>query len=155
MSPTNSKARVLVLLHYAGHGKINQNEELIFFADSAYPWSFRFNVTLNPLFAPFKEIILDQVDALTILDACHVGIATRCSTQIGRTAEVVSAVRANQIAFSKKNQITFTWRLASEVALRRGRAHAPLSFPEIIVELQRTANPNRFPEFKLLNLTIS
>lgn len=52
--PTNSKARVLLLLHYAGHGKINQNEELIFFADSAYPRSFCFNFTLNPLFAPFE-----------------------------------------------------------------------------------------------------
>lgn len=72
-----------------------KNEELGFFADSAFPRSFRFNFTLNPLFAPFEEIILDQVDAVTILDACHVGIATRCSTQIGRAAEVVSAVRAN------------------------------------------------------------
>lgn len=99
--PTTSKARVLVLLHYAGHGMINKNEELVFFADSAYPRSFRFNFTLNPLFAPFEEIISDQVDVVTILDACQVGIATRCSTQIGRAAEVVSAVRENQTAFSE------------------------------------------------------
>lgn len=151
--PMKSEARVLVLLHYAGHGMIDKNEELVFFADSAYPRTFRFNFTLNPLFAPFEEIYLDKIDAVTILDACQVGIATRSSTQTGRAAEVVSAVRANQTAFSKQNQITLTSRLASEVDLRRGRAHASISFPEVIVELQKSANPNRFPEFKLLTLT--
>ncbi|MCJ1346354.1 hypothetical protein MMC31_004570, partial [Peltigera leucophlebia] len=157
--PKNSEARVLVLLHYAGHGMIDKNEELVFFADSAYPRTFRFNYTLNPLFATFplfapsEEITLDKIDAVTILDACQVGIATRSCAQTGRAAEVVSAVRANQTAFSNQNQITFTSRLASEVTLRRGMAHASMSFPEVIVEFQRTANPKRFPEFKLLTLT--
>lgn len=97
--PTKSEARALVLLHYAGHGKIDRNEELVFFADLAYPRSFRFNFTLNPLVTPFEEICLDKIDAVTILDACQVGIATRSSAQAGRAAEVVSAVRADQKAF--------------------------------------------------------
>lgn len=37
--------------------------------------------------------------------------------------------------------------------MRRGRAHASMGFPEVIVELQRTVNPNQFPEFKLMTLT--
>lgn len=116
--PTDSKARVLVLLHYAGHGKVDKNEELVFFADSACPRTFRYNFTLNPLFTPFA-ITLDQVDAVTILDACHVRFVTRGSTQTGRASEVVSAVRENQKALPKQNRITFTSRLASEIALRR------------------------------------
>lgn len=133
--------------------KVNKNEELVFFAHSAYPRTFRYNFTLNPLFTPFA-ITLDQVDAVTILDACHVGFATRDATQIGRAAEVVSAVREDQKAFPKQNRVIFTSRLASEIALRRGQAHASISFPEVIVELQRTAHPNRFPSFEMLTLTI-
>lgn len=147
----SSEARVLILLHYAGHGKINNKDELVFFADDAYPRSFRFDFTLNPLFTLFAEIPLSKVDAVTILDACHVGIATRSPSQTGRAAEVVSAVRADQHAFSRPNQITFTARLANEIAFRCGRAHASLSFPELVVELQRTSHPDRFPSFKLLS----
>lgn len=147
----SSEARVLILLHYAGHGKINNKDELLFFADEAYPRSFRYDFTLNPLFTLFEEIPLCKVDAVTILDACHVGIATRSAGQTGRAAEVVSAVRAGQYAFSRHNRITFTARLANEIAFRRGRAHASFSFPELVVELQRTSHPDRFPIFKLLS----
>lgn len=52
--PKNSGARMLVLLHYAGHGMIDKNGQLVFFADSAYPRTFRFSFTLNPLFNPFE-----------------------------------------------------------------------------------------------------
>lgn len=147
----SSEARVLILLHYAGHGKINNKDELIFFADDAYPRSFRYGFTLNPLFTLFAEIPLSKVDAVTILYACHVGIATRSPGQTGRAAEVVSAVRAGQHAFSRHNQITFTTRLANQIAFRRGRAHASLSFPELVVELQQTLHPDRYPTFKLLS----
>lgn len=101
----------------------------------------------------FEEISLSKIDAVTILNACHVGIATRSPDETGRAAEVVSAVREDQKAFAKQSRITFTSRLANEIALRRGRAHASLSFPELVVELQRTSNPNRVPNFKLLTWT--
>lgn len=69
--PKKSEARELVLLHYAGHGMINKNDELVFSADSAYPRTFRFNFTLNPLFAPEKERGLprDRYDDLIMIEA--------------------------------------------------------------------------------------
>lgn len=134
--PKSSEARVLILLHYAGHKLIDKKDELVLLADPAYPRSIRFNYTLNPLFAPFEEISLSKIDAVTILDEYHVGIATRSPDETGSAAEVVLAVREDQKAFAKQSRITFTSRLANEIALRRGRAHASLSFPELVVELQ-------------------
>lgn len=75
----------------------------------------------------------------------------------GRAADAVSAVRAHQKRFQrlpKEIRISFTARLANEVALRRGREHASLSLPELVVELQRTIHPDRFPSFKLLSSEI-
>ncbi|MCJ1348392.1 hypothetical protein MMC31_006624 [Peltigera leucophlebia] len=54
-------------------------------------------VALPTLSKPhMAESHLDKIEAVTILDTCQVGIATRSSSQTERAAEVVSAVRANQ-----------------------------------------------------------
>lgn len=57
----------------------DHKDELLFFADPAYPRAHRFDFTLNPLFASCEEILLDMTDAVTILDVCYVGIATQSS----------------------------------------------------------------------------
>ena len=54
------------------------------FLISHVPWGWKTRSSL-----PF-QISLSKVDAVTILDACHVGIATRSPGQIGRAAEVVA-----------------------------------------------------------------
>ena len=120
----------------SGHGEITNNDELVFFANDAFPRSFRYDQTLNPLFPNFADISLSKVDAVTILDACHVGIATRSPGQIeiGRAAEVVAAVQADQYAFSRKQgRISFTLKLATEIAFRRRRGDASVSFVTVRV----------------------
>ena len=76
------ESRVLILLHYAGYGKITNNDKLVFFADNVFLQSFYYDQTLNPLFSNFADILLSKVDVVTIIDACHIGIATRFFGQI-------------------------------------------------------------------------
>lgn len=57
-----------------------KEDELVFCAHSAYPRSFRFHFTLNPLFAPFKEISFDKIDAVTIFDRCPSALPTSRSS---------------------------------------------------------------------------
>lgn len=85
----------------AGHGKINNKDELVSFADDAY-----FSLDHSDLISrsilsllPSKGFRQDKIDAVTILNACHVGIATQSPGQTGKAAEVVSAVRAKRHAF--------------------------------------------------------
>ena len=140
----SSESHVLILLHYAGHGKKTNNDKSVFLADDAFPRSFRYDQILNPFFPNFADISLFKVDAITILDACYVGIATRfpAHIKIGQAAEVVAAVQANPFAFLRKDgQISFTLKLATKIAFRRRREDASINFPELVVELQQTTNP--------------
>lgn len=59
-------------------------------------------------------------------------------------------MRENQEALAKRNQITFTARLANQMSLRRGRGHACVTFPELVFELQRISHADRMPRLKLL-----
>ena len=86
------EAGILILLHYTGHEKINNEDELVFFANDTYPRLFHFDFMLNLLFTLFAEIPLSKVDAITILDVCHIGIVTRFFSQIRQAAKVVSVV---------------------------------------------------------------
>ena len=145
----------LILIHYAGHCRKGENDELEFFGDDAFPKSFRYNNTINPRMNRFDEFeILGNTDIITILDSCHAGLATRGTSSAGRSAEIISAVRSEQLALGNVGKIktnrTFTARLSDLVARKRGRGHESLSFAELILEMQGASNEARMPTYRIV-----
>lgn len=150
--------RVLLILHYAGHGAVRDNG-LIFNADSQYPRTFNYDRTINPKLEIYNYLgeSLEIFDCVTILDCCHSGYATRESHVQTRCAEVLSAVREDQSAFpkgidsaGKVTARTFTAKLSALVSHRRGKGHESISFLDAIHELKTYSNRTRMPQFKML-----
>lgn len=104
LSPENG--RVLLLFHYVGHGFIGNNG-LVFNANSQYQRTFNYDRTINPKLENYDDDLNDDAslgkifDFVTILDSCHSGYATWDGNVQTRCANVVSAVREDQTAFSK------------------------------------------------------
>ena len=129
--------RVLLILHYAGHGAIGENG-LMFNGDSQYPRSFNYDRTINPKLETISNYLgesLDIFDCVTILDCCHSGYATRENNVQTRCAEVLPAVREDQYAFPKDidsagkvTARTFTAKLSALVSQWRGKGTSPLVF---------------------------
>src|SRR5947207_9180916 len=98
-----SPGRSIVLVHYAGHGKIDRNGDLVFQANfKSHQRSFRFRNTFLDIVSensPFSESN-PSVDVVFILDSCYSGRATRAATNVSRVVEVLAAVKAEETAFS-------------------------------------------------------
>ncbi|KAI9784781.1 MAG: hypothetical protein M1839_001511 [Geoglossum umbratile] len=148
--------RTLVIGHYAGHGTVNQNGKLIFFASPSAPRPFGLERCLGDLYEEDQCTNPDfkKTDVILILDSCYSGEATRGLGRAGRSVEIVASVGADQKALGNNSarvqNRTFTSRLADSIALRVGRGDvSSISFAEIIGDLRSTSQPKRLPEYHL------
>ncbi|KAI9837677.1 MAG: hypothetical protein M1837_002719 [Sclerophora amabilis] len=143
--------RILIIIHYAGHGNLDQNNRLVFSASPQNPRSFLFNDLLWPFgvigsdlqYGP-QEIL--NLDVLIILDSCHAGAAKRGSPNLPLTVEVIGAVAADQVANGnapdreKTTNETFTSKIADEIAHLRGQGFASVDLAEFVVKLRQSSS---------------
>lgn len=138
--------RSLVMLHYAGHGSINQFSRLTFQANATEKKLVRFEEAfLNHVKedTDFSEDNPD-VDVVMIIDSCCSGSAANRALphQIPRVVEILAACESDKTAFGNKasqtaavkartQNRTFSAKLADIVAKQKGKGE-PLSFAEIM-----------------------
>lgn len=113
---------------FAGHGGLNANGNVIFYARAPGVRSFDYIRTIertlvdHPL---LTELKLERTDVVIILDSCFSCNVIRATPSAERTVEVLAAVNADQRAFGNPSDSarirnrTFTARLAEEVATTR------------------------------------
>lgn len=151
------EGRSLLLFHYAGHGGLNANGDVIFYAQNSGVRSFDYLRTIErTLVDPsiLTEPKLKRTDVVIILDSCYSGNAIRATPSAERTVELLAAVSADQRAFGNPSvsvrirNRTFTARLAGEVAVRRGRNEKFLVLSDVIASLRSQSNAERLPLFE-------
>ena len=154
------KGRSLFLLHYAGHGGLNVNRDLTFYAQVPKVQSSNCTRIINrtlvtPTLSTEKK--LEQVDVVIILDSCFSGNVIRATPLANWTVELIAAVSADQLAFGNPSDSarivnrTFTAKLAREVALRRrGREEKSLVLLDVIATPRSHSNTERLPLFQPL-----
>ena len=151
------EGRSLLLLHYAGHGGLNANGDLTFYARVPGVRAFDYvriidRTLVTPSLSVEKK--LERIDVVIILDSCFSGNAIRATPLAERTVELLAAVSADQRAFGKPSDSarilnrTFTARLAGEVAIRRGREEKSLVLSDVIANLRSHSNAERLPLFQ-------
>ena len=143
----------LIMLHYVGHGGMDVNRGLYFYASNSYPRK----LFVGDLFTPFlkdPDEQLNQAGVIIILDSCFSGRAIRGAPDLGRSVEVI-AVAANQQALGNHadrpliQNNTFTARLSHAVAEHVGKNNATFAFENIIAELKRCPTSDRVPQHSL------
>ncbi|KAF3937112.1 hypothetical protein ABW19_dt0201380 [Dactylella cylindrospora] len=111
--------RKLLLLHYAGHGRLTTAGDLELCAkateDSQYlSWDSVDCDLLRPNISGIRTFLAD-LDVLCVVDCCHSGRASRASMPIGRTVEVIAAADEKSVTNSRADQPTFTQRFLTEL----------------------------------------
>lgn len=149
--------RSLLILHYAGHGGLNADGELTFFAQVPGIRSFKYTNVIDRTLVDCSECNtkrLERTDVVIILDGCFSGNVIRAIPQGERTVEILAAVSANQLALGNPSlsgrnlNRTFTARLAGEVAIKRGREEKSFVLSDIISGLRCHGNAQRLPMFE-------
>ena len=149
--------RSLLIFHYAGHGGLNANGDVIFYAQNSGVRSFYYLRTIERTLVDtsiLTELKLNRTDVVIILDSCYSGNAIRATPSAERTVELLAAVSADQRAFGNPSvsvrirNRTFTARLAGEVAVRSGRDEKSLVLSDVIASLRSQSNAERLPLFE-------
>ncbi|KAN0072763.1 hypothetical protein V8E54_008877 [Elaphomyces granulatus] len=95
-----SAGRSLILVHYAGYGKIDASGQWVFLANAKMPRSFSFHLTFFDAVAQesmFSQMN-PQVHVVFIIDSCYSGQVTRAIGGPARIFEVLAAVEADKTA---------------------------------------------------------
>jgi hypothetical protein len=151
--------RSLIIGHYAGHAGLDVDDKIIF-CDTIPSHQKLYHNTFEELYGENSDA-LSKTDMVLIFDSCYSGLITRGSETIGRSVELISAVGSAQKALgnftdlARTQNITFTCRLATEVARRAGRGDAAISFAEIIGDMRISSQSQRLPEYSLRKGSVS
>ena len=137
------------MVHYAGHGGLNQFDRLIFQANSREPRSVQFaDAFLNHVRGGSDFAQHDpDVDVVMIIDSCCSGSATRAlPTQTRRVVEILAACEPEATALGNKpssaavkartQNRTFSAKLADIIAEQKGKGE-PLSFAEMMTIVEK------------------
>ena len=144
--------RVLVIIHYAGHGALNASDKLIFLANPNSPTSLSYDGSLSIL---ENDDYTQDTDVIIILDSCYSGTAARAMDIKDRSIEIVASVGYDQQALGNSSQLarlqnkTFTSRLADEVAKQVGQGVTSVSLAELVTRLRETSHQQRKPVYRL------
>lgn len=123
-----SNERVLLLIHYAGHG-FETNGALLFTDSQGRKiahWERDFVQCVD-----LEE--LAKVDVLFILDSCYSYLGTRQYISTTRVVEVLAAVNGNtKFAFDAGNTASFTGKLLNELKARKRAGANSVDLAELI-----------------------
>jgi hypothetical protein len=126
--------RTIVFFHYAGHGKRGVNDELLFTAASSSK-SIKAHGLLSVV-----DVVLDDnspVDVVFVLDCGYSFLTTKAVIPIGRVVEVLAAVDLNTPGvFVPGQRVSFTGKLATQVAFLKGQNHRSVELAELIAILR-------------------
>lgn len=146
--------RKLIVWHYAGHAKLNDEDDLCLIPSLNSKAFLNFNREFGIFWEP--EVVFDKTDVVIILDCCFSAKAARGTIQEDRTVEIISAVGMAQKALGNPSDVarfrnrTFTARLADEVARMIGSPDkTSITFSELVAKMREISQPERLPEYAL------
>lgn len=140
-SLTALDGRKLMLVHYAGHGMVDHNSNLEFFAN---PQRMEKTVRFDALSMTVAVTDMEKdvpLDVLFIIDCCYGGVATRHGQPARRIVQVLAAVEGNQTAFEddqdnpRRTNRTFTSKLADHITRLKGAGVNSIDFGEVIASV--------------------
>ncbi|KAK2766098.1 hypothetical protein FQN54_007613 [Arachnomyces sp. PD_36] len=142
IAAAEAPGRSLVMVHYAGHGSLNQFNRLTLHANGNEPRSVGFDVAFSNNIdesSDFSELDPD-VDVVMLIDSCYSGSAfNRAIFNMPRVVEILAACEPDKItlAANPRNQNqTFTAKLA-DIVVKQKRKGKPLSFVEMMALVDR------------------
>ncbi|KAF3196053.1 hypothetical protein TWF225_000403 [Orbilia oligospora] len=152
------QGRKLFILHFAGHGFLNQSKELILSGTHTghtqeVPWADIDRFFLKP--RSMNEAF-GVIDIACILDCCHSGAFVRPTVASEGTVEVLAASDSRAITTGRKSEnveATFTQRFLLEMRTMVGRADKPhITLPDVLNALQqRKRDPTKsMPKYGML-----
>ncbi|KAL1884485.1 hypothetical protein Plec18167_002075 [Paecilomyces lecythidis] len=138
------QGRSVCFIHYAGHGTIGPNDELLFTSASGNK-SINSNWLIDgcatDLMLPYDA----AVDVIVILDCCYSYLATKGTQPVSRSVDILAAVDANAPgAFVPGQRVSFSAKLATKVAQLKGAGPQTIDMAELITIL-RAESPQRKP----------
>ena len=140
-----SNERVLLLVHYAGHGF--EKDGSLLFTDAQGHKVVRWDRDFVHL-VDLEE--LAKVDVLFILDSCYSYLGTRQYIPATRVVQVLAAVDENtKFAFGAGNTASFTGKLLNELKARKRAGANSVDLAELISDL-REKSPQKKPVHGLL-----
>jgi hypothetical protein len=141
-----ASGRAIVFFHYAGHGNRGVNDELLFTAPSSSK-SIKAHSLLDVVDPDRTGVLEDNspVDVVFVLDCCYSFLSTKAANPIGRVVEVIAAVDSSTPgAFVPGQRVSFTGKLARQVAFLKGQNHQSIELAELVAIL-RAESPVRKP----------
>lgn len=142
----NKEGRTILMIHYAGHGRENENGEPELHNEGR-------KKTINAarilsMCADDALLELDQpIDIVFIFGCCYSFLSTRSYDQESRTLEILAGNdERDPIAFAAGTANSFTSKLLVEIRTRVQNGHASVEMADVIDALQ-TSSPKKKPSY--------
>ncbi|KAL2808429.1 hypothetical protein BJX63DRAFT_439395 [Aspergillus granulosus] len=143
----NVSGRALIVVHYAGHGRVDSDGSLLFVerpggreidADRSL-----FSLVGNYGHSFIRNI--EHIDVLFILDCCYGFVAYRDAETCPRIVEIISATTENDpLAFSPP-KVTITKKLAAEITRRKRDGYQYIEIADVVATIREKHSPAKKP----------
>ncbi|KAJ6134505.1 hypothetical protein N7523_000827 [Penicillium sp. IBT 18751x] len=135
----NAPGKSIVLIHYAGHGKVKRGQ--LYAVEGPSNRSINLQRFIDTVMTgDVQDFDIADTDAVFVLDCCYSHVATRTSNPTSRVVEVLSASDDHTPEALTSPRNTLTGKLRGEIARRKRDGHRFVTLSDAMATIRENSS---------------